>query len=115
MEANDFSMIPQFSVFDDQEVSEEGNSLYSSIINRRSFATYILVLVMICTSQDLIYMFRYIKRISTFMCAYREYSLVLNILVKNITQFLMYFRIQLHETRWIGQIHILILSHCVRT
>ena len=111
MEANDFSMIPQFSVFDDQEVSEEGNSLYSSIINRRSFATYILVLVMICTSQDLIYMFRYIL----YMCAYREYSLVLNILVKNITQFLMYFRIQLHKTRLIGQIHILILSHCVRT
>ena len=104
MEANDFSMIPQFSVFDDQEVSEEGNSLYSSIINRRSFATYILVLVMICTSHDLIYMFRYIL-----------YSLVLNILVKNITQFLIYFRIQLHKTRLIGQIHILILSHCVRT
>ena len=43
MEANDFSMTLEFSVFDDQEVSEKGYSPYPNIINDRSFATYIIV------------------------------------------------------------------------
>jgi hypothetical protein len=41
VEANDFSMTLWFSVFDDQEVSEKGDSPYTNIINGRSFATNI--------------------------------------------------------------------------